>query len=135
MLEIVAESEQNLDDDSGASTDITAADSRGYAAVMPIVAEESETEYPSFDRKRKNPDTQFEDVIDKVLAENREENHFRRDDLSDDDDDDRGAAAQGNPLQDLTFAGIDIPLVPKNRPAKKLDNISAIRDYLEQELG
>ena len=26
-------------------------------------------------------------------------------------------------------------LVPKNRPRDKLDNISAIRDYLEQELG
>ena len=56
MLEIVAEAEQNIDDNDGASTDITEADSRGYAANMPVVAEESETEYPSFDRKKNNPD-------------------------------------------------------------------------------
>ena len=60
---------------------------------MPVVAEESETEYPSFDRKKNNPDIQFEDVIDKVLAENREENHFGRDDLSSDDDENDSAAA------------------------------------------
>ena len=76
-------------------------------------------------------------MIDNVLGENNQA-HFRRDDLSDDDDDDTtgGAAACGdNPLKDLTFAGGDMTLVPKNRPKKKLDNISAIRDYLEQELG
>ena len=44
LLEIVAEQEE----DGGASTDVTVADSRGYAPNMDVVAEESETEYPSF---------------------------------------------------------------------------------------
>lgn len=43
--------------------------------------------------------------------------------------------AGGNPLHDLTFAGGDMTLVPKQKPKKNLDSISAIRDYLEQELG
>lgn len=52
LLEIIAESEQNQDDESGTSTDVTVADTRGYAANMPVVAEESETEYPSFKEKK-----------------------------------------------------------------------------------
>lgn len=72
LLEIVAENEQNLDDE-GSSTDVTAAESRGYAANMPVVMEESETEYPSFKQERKRGkmqrgDSEFDDVIDNVLG-------------------------------------------------------------------
>ena len=70
-----------------------------------------------------------------------DEDNRRRDDLSDDDDDESLALGDNRPpqsknvLQDLTFAGGDMTLVPKNRPQKKIDSIAAIRDYLEQELG
>lgn len=58
LLDIVRGAEQPDEEEaSSASTDVTeyrAADN--YAANMPIVAEESETEYPSFSAKRKpNP--------------------------------------------------------------------------------
>ena len=87
LLEIVAETEE----DSGASTDATVADSRGYAPNMPVVAEESETEYPSFNQKKpshlQRGDSEFDEVINNVLGENNQA-QFRRDDLSDDDDED-----------------------------------------------
>ena len=57
---------------------------------MGVIFEESESEYPSFNMKKKpyaKGDSEFEQVIDKVLKENREKSPFRRDDLSDDDDD------------------------------------------------
>ena len=85
LLEIVAENEE---DDS--TTDVTqVSDSRGYAPNMPVVAEESETEYPSFKQQKSGKsggalqrgDSEFDEVINNVLGEN------RRDDLSDDDDD------------------------------------------------
>ena len=85
-------------------------------------------------------DSEFEEVVDKVLAENRNPfDPIRRDDLSDDDDEDQleePARGGGNPLKDFTFVGGDMTLVPKKpKPAKNLDSISAIRDYLENELG
>ena len=77
-------------------------------------------------------------MIDSVLAENRDRSPVaRRDDLSDDDDDDdlQPAANGGNPLKDFTFmGGAPLKPVPK-QPAKKLDSVTAIRDYLETELG
>lgn len=110
---------------------------------MPEVVEESETEYPSFsqNKKIKRQDSEFDKVIDSVLNENRDRSKspFRRDDLSDDDDDDddiQPSAAGGNILQDYTFAGGAVGMMPpKKKTPKKLDSISAIRDYLETELG
>ena len=83
-------------------------------------------------------DSEFEEIVDKVLAENKDPfAPIRRDDLSDDDDDEEEPArGGGNPLKDFTFVGGDMTLVPKKpKPAKNLDSISAIRDYLESELG
>ena len=110
---------------------------------MPVVEEESEAEYPSFDQKknRKNwqrNDSEFDKVINEVLEENKERSKspFKRDDLSDDDDDLSPARAGGNPLKDFTFVGGDMTLAPKKKEEpKKLDSITAIRDYLESELG
>ena len=56
LLDIVRNAEQAGEEANSESTDVTeyrAADN--YAANMPIVDEESETEYPSFSIKRKNP--------------------------------------------------------------------------------
>ena len=85
-------------------------------------------------------DSEFEEIVDKVLADNRDPfAPIRRDDLSDGDDDEdqlEEPARGGNPLKDFTFVGGDMTLVPKKtKPAKNLDSISAIRDYLENELG
>ena len=83
-------------------------------------------------------DSEFEEIVNKVLEENKDPfAPIRRDDLSDDDDDDEEPArGGGNPLKDFTFVGGDMTLVPKKpKPAKNLDSISAIRDYLENELG
>ena len=82
-------------------------------------------------------DSEFEEIVDKVLEENKDPfAPIRRDDLSDDDDDEEPARGSGNPLKDFTFVGGDMTLVPKKpKPAKNLDSISAIRDYLENELG
>ena len=59
LLDIVRGAEDPDDTETGsASTDVTeyrAADN--YAANMPIVAEESETEYPSFSVKKRHPPT------------------------------------------------------------------------------
>ena len=82
-------------------------------------------------------DSEFEEIVDKVLAENKDPfAPIRRDDVSDDDDEEEPARGGGNPLKDFTFVGGDMTLVPKKpKPAKNLDSISAIRDYLESELG
>jgi len=56
---------------------------------------------------------------------------MRRDDFSDDDDLSpvRGG---GNPLKDFTFMGGAPLQAPKpKKEAKKLDSVTAIRDYLE----
>jgi len=66
-----------------------------------------------------------------VLAENRDKSPMRRDDFSDDDDLSpvRGG---GNPLKDFTFMGGAPLQAPKpKKEAKKLDSVTAIRDYLE----
>mgnify|MGYP001626723756 CR=1 FL=1 len=61
---------------------------------MDVVVEESETEYPSFSMKKrgehkqvKRSDSEFDQVVDQVLEENKSHTP-RRDDLSDEDDDD-----------------------------------------------
>ena len=139
LLDIVRGAEQPEDSDvSGTSTEATRYE---YAANMPVVVEESEAEYPSFSENKKNMrrgDSEFEEVIKDVLEENkREKSPFKRDDLSDDDDDDLSPArVGGNPLKDFTFVGGDMTLVPKKKEdPKKLDSITAIRDYLESELS
>ena len=111
---------------------------------MPAIFEESETEYPSFSMKKRGGDganrnlgrgdSEFDDVIDQVLEENK--NAGRRDDLTDDDDDLAPDRTEVNPLKDFTFVGgsMDLMAKPKQQP-KKLDSITAIRDYLESELG
>ena len=60
------------------------------------------------------------------------EENKKKDDFSDDDDLEP-AADGGNPLKDFTFVG-GATKMPKPE-VKKMDSISAIRDYLEQELG
>ena len=41
-----------------------------------------------------------------------------------------------NPLKDFTFVGGKMPAIVKPKaPPKKINSISAIRDYLEAELG
>mmetsp|Transcript_36636 Transcript_36636/g.48107 ORF Transcript_36636/g.48107 Transcript_36636/m.48107 type:complete len:96 (+) Transcript_36636:3043-3330(+) len=90
---------------------------------MPVVLEESETEYPSFSMKKRGGgaaakqnlrrgDSEFDEVIDQVLEDNK--NVARRDDLSDDDIDDLAPdRSQVNPLKDFTFVGNSIDLMPK----------------------
>lgn len=113
LLDIVRNADQA---DDSTSTDTTNA-SR-YYSNMPIVAEESETDLPSFamkkkgaDRKQKVRESAFDEIIDQVLEENK--NAKRRDDFSDDDDDvlapDRNVA---NPLKDFTFVGGAMPMAP-----------------------
>ena len=55
LLDIVRSSDEP--DDTSASSDATRPESKAhsYAANMPVVAEESETEYPSFSMKKKGP--------------------------------------------------------------------------------
>ena len=106
LLDIVRNvDEPPADDHISASTDISGP--RGYEANMPVVVEESETEFPSFSMKKrggaadiKGGDTEFDKVINTVLEENK--NAAMRDDFSDDDElaPDRGHA---NPLKDFTF--------------------------------
>jgi len=139
LLDIVRNSDQP--DDTSTSTDVT---NRAYAANLPVVLEESETEFPSFSMKKrgdarpnlKRGDSEFDEVIDQVLEENKQ--GFRRDDLSDDDDDELAPdRLSGNPLKDFTFVGGNFTMAPKvqREDPKKLDSITAIRDYLETELG
>jgi len=142
LLDIVRNADSPADDAS-TSTDATAAH-KGYEANMPVVLEESETEYPSFSMKKRGQagkrnlargDSEFDEVIDQVLEENK--NAARRDDLSDEDDDELAPdRSQVNPLKDFTFVGGNMGLMakPKKDP-QKLDSITAIRDYLESELG
>lgn len=92
-----------------ASTDLTQIE---QSMAMPSIAEESETEYPSFTTKHqpygrvKRADSEFDKVIDSVLEDNRSKSPMRRDDFSDDDDDDLSPApGGGNPLKDFTFVG------------------------------
>lgn len=147
LLDIVRSSEEP-DDTSATSSDATRPESttsHNYVPNMPVVAEESETEYPSFSMKKKGAardlkrgDSEFDEVIDSVLAENKGPANARRDDLSDDmsDDDLSPSRAAGNPLKDFTFVGGDMTLVPKKKEEpKKPDSITAIRDYLEAELS
>jgi len=119
LLDIVRNADQA--DDASVSTDATAA--KGYEANMPVVLEESETEYPSFSMKKRGGgaaakqnlrrgDSEFDEVIDQVLEDNK--NVARRDDLSDDDIDDLAPdRSQVNPLKDFTFVGNSIDLMPK----------------------
>lgn len=75
--------------------------------------------------------------MDQVISKSRSPTP-RRDDLTDEDDDsDLDADRQGgNPLKDFTFVGGGMPSAPKKKvEPKKLDSITAIRDYLEAELG
>jgi len=108
---------------------------------MDVVVEESETEYPSFSMKKKGEpklkrnDSEFDKVVDQVIGKSRSPTP-RRDDFSDDDSDLDADRAGGNPLKDFTFVGGGMPSAPqKKAEPKKLDSITAIRDYLEAELG
>ena len=49
---------------------------------MGVIFEESETDYPSFNMKKKpflKNESEFEQVIDSILNENKEKRPFRRD--------------------------------------------------------
>jgi len=68
---------------------------------MGVIFEESETDYPSFNMKKKpflKNESEFEQVIDSILNENKEKSPFRRDDLSDDDEDLEPSASGRNAL-------------------------------------
>ena len=76
-----------------------------------------------------------------MLEENKDKSPVRRDDFSSDDEDLAPNRAEANPLKDFTFVGGagGLDLAPRKPPSqeeqKKLDSITAIRDYLERELG
>lgn len=126
------------DDEEDQSTASNTTHPESVQPNMPAIAEESETEYPSFSQKLPKfgrEDSEFDQVIDSVLAQNRDKSPMRRDDLSDDSDISPSAAG-GNPLKDFTFVGGGggFDLKPR-KPEKVPDSITAIRDYLEGELG
>lgn len=71
LLDIVRSEDQPVDDGASASTNTTVPNF--YDANMPVVMEESETEFPSFSMKKKGGaelkrnDSAFDSVIDSVL--------------------------------------------------------------------